>query len=154
MRDIIFRGKRIDNGEWVQGYYAMYDPNSTGNNWIRAQQASDPCILGDDKNWHEVDPETVGEFAGLLDKNGARIFEGDIVEIEDQGIKPDGSIKTKYKYVVVYEDCSFTLKGNEDEDWTCHDICIGVMKSATITVIGNIHDNPELVKKEILEEIK
>lgn len=85
MREILFRGKRLDNGEWVEGSFC---PNSKGDI---------PCIIvynGEMAGyWFDIDPATVGQFTGLLDKNGQRIFEGDIVRHHDDN--PDSEIEEK-----------------------------------------------------------
>lgn len=115
-----FRGKRIDNGEWIYGYYLQ---------GATAFIAEDVGLV--DGHWElfKVDPDTVGQYTGLTDKNGKMIFEGDIYDAPlDFG--PGGfSIR---RGVVVWDNES----GYNWHYW----------KVADLEVIGNIYDNPELME--------
>lgn len=132
MREIVFRGKRIDNGEWVEGYYVrLYGSNGRVSRRIYTSCAEVDC--GDYyPDFFEVQPSTVGQYTGLKDKNGKRIFEGDIVDIltENEEIG-----------VVEYEDGGFLVSA----DGFCVDFHANI-NGTDLDVIGNIHDNPELLE--------
>lgn len=138
MREILFRGKVADEpNEWVYGSLVNDDTIFQR----KAHDGSKACDMG----MFKVDPETVGQFTGVTDKNGKKIFEGDIV-LCFQG-KELCSIKPQIfeiKYSV--ERCGYFLDGIKrigDDPLT---LCIGDIKEM-IEVIGNIYDNPELLEK-------
>ena len=120
MREILFRGKRTDNGEWVEGYAAM-----SGGTFI----ICDNGLTYGGFEVYEVIPETVGQYTGLTDKNGVKIFEGDIVK----------------HYNAVYE-ISYITKYTRFAGRNSDCIFAGIPLGNT-EVIGNIHDNPELLKR-------
>lgn len=119
LREIIFRGKRLDNGEWVEGNYWEF----CGDHNI---MVPGNCIGS------RVDPSTVGQYTGLLDKNGERIFEGDVLTVDGE----DGFFVLEFQ-----EDTArFVMSGDSivvdfDNFW-----------SYEVEVMGNIHDNPELLE--------
>ena len=124
MREILFRGKRKDNGEWVYGNYAVTD-NNEKQHFIFQNKAFE----------FEVDPETVGQYTGLTDKNGKKIFEGDIVERLWLG--------EKHIYRIYYDNDIASFIGTDiySERFTTFDY-----DACEFEVIGNIYDNPELLE--------
>lgn len=134
MREIIFRGKRADNGEWVYGSLIternMFDGNLMT---MHIQDIEEPY----DDNL--IDDETVGQFTGMTDKNGNKIFEGDIISTSSKLIGAVEWNDTFAKYIVCYNQISGNWFDFEGED------CFSVALDCVI--IGNIHDNPELLNK-------
>lgn len=135
-REILFRGKRAGSGEWIDGNlfitpYNEYLITSPNNDFFNAQ----PC---------NVIPETVGQFTGLTDKNGIKIFEGDIVEFQD-GIPDDiyHEIEITNRGVMAFSAGQFYVTERNVVDMK--DL---IWDNADFDgeVVGNIHDNPELLK--------
>ena len=124
-RTIKFRGKRLDNGEWVHGSFRYID----GEHFITTQER--PFVE------HEIDPNTLGQFTGLYDKNGKEIYERDILHLWTDGItnRPFDDFKAE----VLFNKGMFKVGGRT------------VFQASTLynykfDVIGNIHNNPELLK--------
>ena len=128
IREVIFRGKRADNGEWIEG-------SLLGIDWCDKPSTYSIAPNTPVSVFYSVIPETVGQYTGLTDKNGVRIFEGDIVSL----VKHDSLI-----YKVVYVPCRYELVNSKGVNCFVLDI----YKSENIEVIGNIHDNPELLGGE------
>lgn len=151
MREILFRGKRIDNGEWVQGCLVKFGKESFADD--DRYGIMDKTVLvaklhkdlnryatlrfGDcDYIYHniriaEIIPKTVGQFTGLTDKNGKKIFEGDIVKDITDGVPRE---------VFYSNESAMFLKE-------------GILRSSLgnpfhLEVVGNIHDNPEILRGE------
>lgn len=129
MRKIIFRGKSSHNGEWVEGYLGIEVGKIPYIQWLEY-----------DDDYHEdvveecaVDPDTVGQYTGLTDKNGVRIFEGDIVRIYYPFDPPDDCVVYWLK-----ESAKWNLPGCDGYFCTASKNC---------EIIGNIHDNPELLER-------
>lgn len=137
MREILFRGKRIRGGNWVEGCYLTVNEKE-----IYIQPKREVCP-------YEVDPSTVGQYTGLDDKNGKRIFEGDMIKPFDDEVD---------KMVVEFHHGQFLLclygeRGYMAEDGWEEEGNYGCFEAEPLSsygddieVIGNIHDNPELLK--------
>ena len=144
MREILFRGKRLDNGEWVEGWY---QPETTIKHWNGSQETVGVTIAYKaEEGFLEdtlVDPPTVGQYTGLTDKNGKRIFEGDIVAQNwyDYDEPRDDSFG---KVVFCEYDCSFSVMDVNKDGFMPLGRCGSYHWE--VEVIGNIHDNPELLK--------
>ena len=99
MREILFRGKRIDNGEWVYGCLLNNIYGASKPVFISDSSYTDDNRIAND-DWEFVIPETVGQYTGLTDKNDKKIFEGDIVKVLDE-------FDHKVIYLIDYKDASF-----------------------------------------------
>lgn len=142
MREILFRGKRVDNGGWMKGYYVKAKDYLSGEDIhiiFGLDVTSYPrCEFS---SYEVVIPETVGQSTGLSDKNGNPIWEGDIVR------EAYGNYYPGLEQLIVEMDdgrcgwfpfaCGDGCGCCEDETWDRY-MC---------EVIGNIHDNPELLKE-------
>ena len=139
MREILFRGKRIDNGEWVYGHFAKHpSPIQIGSDYSPWYIFVPPRDPDDDGGWYNVDPNTVGQYTGLTDNYSRKIFEGDIVEGLDFTAEDGGY------GIVTFDDGAFEVVGSCDNNivGTFHENYYG----KDFEVIGNIHDNPELLE--------
>ena len=135
MREILFRGKTLIDNEWVIGA-GVY--KSEGDTWIITDDVTRTESRGTGSD--AIIPETVGQYTGLTDKNGKKIFEGDIVA---------GAVHWLERMkngVVAFRDGSFGLiwyRGEVEQFNPFTSMC-----NVEYEVIGNIHDNPELLKGE------
>jgi uncharacterized phage protein (TIGR01671 family) len=138
MRETEYRGKRIDTGEWIYGGICQFEQYGTEIIYITIKPVNTPSKHTIDALFPafvEVRPETVGQYAGFKDKNGVKIFEGDVVRfmedmLDSQDIR-DGEVV--FKNGCFMADFPVTLEYLDDYDYV---------------VIGNIHDNPELLEAE------
>lgn len=127
MRTIKFRGKRIDNGEWAYGSLDLTGEYPTIS-WLRTDED------GDQVPWFATEEdETIGQFTGLYDKNGTEIYEGDIILCKD-----------KHVYSVEWLSDGFYMRGKLYGGVTSIKSFLPNQRE----VIGNIHNNPELISKK------
>lgn len=155
MREILFRAKNADGGEWVEGYYEFgYDAETeTPTHYM--------WVVNHTERYGEmfmVIPETVGQYTGLTDRKGKKIFEGDILKVktlwhaeypEDENGFFKSPIKKETYWSVEYKNFSgemgFMVYGI-DRRWHTH-LTWNKLYNADAEVVGNIHDNPELLNK-------
>ena len=136
MREILFRAKRLDNGEWIEGYYLKCPHQYSGfladhisvSKYDEEEESSIEHI-------YPVDPETVCQYTGLTDRNESKIWENDIVEI----LQEDGYFKIEWR-----EDTASFVMNNDSFTVTFDNYWGHEME-----VIDNIFDNPELLKEGV-----
>lgn len=137
MREILFRGKRVSDGEWVEGWLSQTTIIPEDGPSFVGLVINAPYEKPFDAEWHIIDPATVGQYTGLTDRNGKKIFEGDILAMK-------GIDKLIIEGVVRYGTFNCTccqgvygwfVDGGDirDAEYMCE-------------VIGNEHDNPELLE--------
>lgn len=149
MREILFRGKTVNNGKWVYGFL------SKSRNTEEKPALLKRCIDCEEKGImisHIVDHETVGQFTGLTDKNGTKVFEGDILQTDEcefvvkfgecGGVK---NVEHNVGYIGFYVEpigkyAAMLLKSGLRTD------ILYWINSCDCEVIGNIHDNPDISK--------
>lgn len=143
----LFKAKRIDNGEWIQGYYVRGLDVFT--NCEEIHMIFEPNTIfyssGETDGWYRVDPSTICQCTGLKDKNGKLIWENDICDR-----------KEKYLEIIKYNKGDWTLdysysKGKESGYCYCN-LGFYALEQEYVEVIGNIFDNSELLESEDKEE--
>lgn len=132
MRDILFRAKLIDQDEWIEGFLILH-----GESVMMFSVRGFPYGTG---TFH-VDPNTVGQFTGLTDKNGKKIFEGDIIDASDEWWDAAGYAGHNSPIIIVEwnnRECGFAPFSTYDSN------CGVSINAMRCEVIGNIYDNPEI----------
>ena len=133
MREILFKAKRKDNGKWVEGYYCK---TTIGNDVRPSDVIFVPFKVSrnEEWGWMKVDSDTICQYTGLTDKNGKKIWENDILALDD------------IKWIVAWSasECCYAVK-----DIT-NNVSIGLLNIVKIksVVMGNIFDNPKLLEVE------
>lgn len=130
-REILFRGKRTDNGEWVYGGYAE---------WGNVQHVIITKGEYGKNNSYEVDPETVGQYTGLLDCKGNKIFEGDIILVHNDLY--DYGLPVVFKCGAFWLYDNFAINPDYPDDENAGLDLLGSYDKNFLEVVGNIHDNP------------
>ena len=131
MREILFRGKRLDKDKWVEGYYTAFNPD-IGN---------DIAVIESRVNDYVVSLDTVGQYTGLTDKNGKKIFEGDVI----RAVLPETVACREYVWplmAVAFSDGAFGVWQSQREFTPLQSFATRVQ----FEVIGNIHDNPDMLE--------
>lgn len=140
VREILFRGKRVSDGEWVEGNYEWYHKP-------QKHIISNP-YTGETKG---VIPETVGQYIGITDKNGKKIFTGDIVRFTDSlfNYSETGIAgKVRSQYGVIYKEHGCDAFHLFEKTSTYRDMGASELVTYSYEVLGNVFDNPELIKED------
>ena len=133
-REIKFRGRRVDNGVWLYGSLVQYNGSQNWCDAVEIWKHDDSTECG---TYQEVDPDTVGQFTGLLDKDGVEIYEGDYVLHAKNVKKATKQPWSTNPELICWDDdkAAFVLSGS-----------IWGFIYHSYKIAGNIHDNPELME--------
>ena len=155
IRTIIFRGKRKDNGEWVYGDFMHGNERKSLRDSIFVCDSETQSF-----NDYEIDSSTIGQYTGLTDKNGKKIFEGDIVKTQPFYDRPYSDKRKSKEFIGVVKYKTKIFNGNKYHSKQCYHGEWGLKfyedfgkythyswgELWNCEVIGNTHDNPELLK--------
>ena len=153
MREILFKAKRIDNGEWVEGF--LFHCLNNGEEWCIGNEplsANDYSeIIGEYRTWFPIKKNTICQYTGLTDKNGKKIWENDVVQKHFYTDYDACANSDEYVGFVKYEDFAWVIKSPKGKLIRTFPIIEAIAYSQDVKffeVIGNIFDNPELLKEE------
>ncbi len=136
MREIKFRGKRVDNGEWAYGYYAVHKMMLTGE--------MDYFIIVDEQRPQSIDPKTVGQYTGQNDFEEKEVYEGDILRFT---VFDYNGADTQHKGIVkwVEDSCAFVIVNSleSDEGYWLYWV---LQQDDEVEISGNVFENPELLE--------
>ena len=160
MREILFRGKHIPTGDWVKGSLVIKRTDNSQVNFISNNKVVEEVVIRSidaewESFWNEfgriqcaancvsvrVDPDTVGQYTDLTDKNGKKIFEGDII----RAVLPETVVCREFVWplmAVAFHDGAFGVWQSQMEFTPLRSFASRV----EFTVVGNIYDNPELME--------
>lgn len=130
-REILFRGKCFNTGEWVEGFLGIEVPDE----FVIQQFSFDEYFKSECIDQYAVKPETVGQYTGLTDKNGTKIFEGDIVRLQN--------LKLLYEIYWDKKEARYKARNGGCVSPLCNDYNVFVEEA-----VGNVFDNPELLEGE------
>ena len=152
-REILFRGKRTDNKQWIEGSYFKTQVGDSTVHCIIPFGKLTKTLLSN--KIYQADPATVGQYTGLKDKNGRRIFEGDVVRTQPFLTRPYSKRAKEKRFIGVVEYKTYTFKFEQafKAEWIVKiNEELGDYRYSSwgdfwkCEVIGNIHDNPELLE--------
>ena len=166
MREILFRGKRLQGGDWVEGYFFKSDINKRARESGKATLIFTPycdtfITVPECHNSFMVASDTVGQYTGLIDKNGVNIFEGDIVDLfgmKGKVVQECGSFGIAFMKTIDYDLLESKIPFNNSANFCFNDNFISLWEVFwnyeqddnplyEVEIIGNVHDNPELLEK-------
>lgn len=130
MREILFKAKRIDNGEWVEGYYRRIPCMRLLEHYIMPQNPKNRM------EQYAINLDTLCQYTGLTDKNGVKIWENDILKAN---LDDDFAEDTTYEWVKWYESGFYTYEDNSLVS------ILDIWDTENFEVCGNVFDNPELL---------
>lgn len=144
MREILFKAKRLENGEWVEGNLVQSEDVDDDfkviiiplkESWMYTEEYSNDIGF---EGWYKVDPTTLCQYTGLTDKNGKRIWENDILVEKHKGI-----VTMKYRVVFDLEEGAWMLETKSGARYG-----IGAVNQRNFEVCGNVFDDSELLEVE------